>query len=137
MACNWLRWPSARLQTWDPAEQAAALATIENELPPVLAGELRLWGWFDLPWPEEAAILRVHADRWPSVDVHEALLADGRLVVGRYVESWRLPGELDGYTPAGLAHWVWQLWELDGVAALRAAASRVRLGAEPNATAAA
>jgi hypothetical protein len=130
MACAWLRWPSAGLQTWDREEQRVALGALENELPAVPAAEVRLQGWFELPWPDEAALLRVRADRWPTVDLHAAGVSDGRPVAAGYLESWRVPGEVDGYAPAALAAWVWNIWELDGLAALRAASHRVVLSSE-------
>ena len=40
MAGTWLRWPSRMLQTWDRDEQAAALAALENDLPPLCAAEV-------------------------------------------------------------------------------------------------
>src|SRR5579884_1324991 len=98
-------WSGAATHGWDAGEQAAALAALEEELPPLLAAELRLQGWFELPWAQGMAVLRVRADRWPTVDVHEARLAAGQPVAGQLIESWRLPGERTGYTPAGLARW--------------------------------
>jgi hypothetical protein len=130
MGCAWLRWPNAGLQTWDRDEQAAALAALENELPAVPAAEVRLQGWFELPWADEVAVLKVRADQWPTVDVYDAAVLEGRPVATAYCESWRVPGEVDGYAPAALAAWVWRIWELGGLAALRAASHRVVLSSE-------
>lgn len=126
----WTGWPTRRLQTWDPDEQAAARLGLENELPPVPSAEVRVQGWFELPWADQACLLRVYADRWPSVDVYEAEVVGGRPVAGAYLESWRLPGELDGYPPAQLAAWVWHVWELSALTALQAASEVVSYSSE-------
>lgn len=117
----WLAWPTRRLQTWDPHEQAAARLTLEDTLPAVPSAEVRVQGWFQLPWTDQACVLKVYADRWPNVDLHAAEVVGDRPVPGAYLESWRLPGELDGYPPAVLAGWAWDAWMLDALSALRGA----------------
>jgi len=126
----WTGWPTRRLQTWDPDEQATARRGLENELPPLAAAEARMQGWFELPWADQCCVVKVYVDRWPTVDVHEAEVIGGRPASGAYLESWRLPGELDGHPPAELAAWVWTAWELSALTALRAASDVVSYSSE-------
>jgi hypothetical protein len=108
-------------------------------LPPEQARSAELQGWFDLPCPQHWLVLRVHADRMPTVDAYQAQrLLGGRAADGTSRDGWAPAGYLcswdvrgvrrsrDGRlefagsaaTPTGYARRVWEahrrgvLWEL-------------------------
>jgi hypothetical protein len=45
---------------------------LKAALAPEQAASVEVFGWFELPWPAQWLVIRVHADRVPTVDAFQA-----------------------------------------------------------------